>query len=373
VLLVLGGVVLIGGGRRLLQALASRRAVARLAEADVCAGEIEAVVQFGRAGLHDLFRLFAEAPAPAEREAAGRALAALWAGDQLIAEEEKALVRRGFTVDWLARRRYPRAIRAEIPFVVSYGLPVLEGCGHGITRANLEWSHRLLGARRAALEEPSAWTPGSGRLEFSIIPSDFDTNGPHRLVLQPRVRTRGLTESWQLDLPHMPLSFEFDPRLEVGSLLALPDEVREESIRRSIRLKASTAIEAAPRFLPLNDQMTLRDPPCIVVATPLPCDLAHRVFLQFEGLADRFSAGLVLLGGQGSDRPGAGKNHPVPRSFPIGPIAPVPPEVIIRPGTRRVRAVLEADPDRGWTDPSIRSIWPGTIETEWVSVEILRR
>jgi hypothetical protein len=374
VLLVLGAVVFIGGGRRLLMAWASRKAVARLTEPDVTPEEIEQAARFGRAGLYELFRIMGEAPAPAQREAAWRALASLWAGDQLIAEEEKALVRRGFTALWHARRRYPRAIRAEIPIRVTYGIGPLGAAEAGITQANLEWSHRITGARRAGLEEPSAWTAGSGLAEFSIVPSDFEGNGPHRVVLQPRVRTKGLTESWELDLPHMPFGFEFDPRLEVNSLLALPDEPRGETMARSIRLEVPTLSNDSPaRFLPLNEQMTVRNPPCIEVATPLPCDLAHNVFLEIEGVAGRHAAGTVLLGGQGSDRPTGARTPAASQSFPLAPIAPLSADAIDRPGKRRLRVILEPDADRGWTDPAIRSIWPGTIETDWVAVEIMRR
>ena len=56
------------------------------------------------------------------------------------------------------------------------------------------------------------------------MPADFETEGPHRLVLQTRVRTVGLTTPWELELPHVPFTFEFDPRLEVDALFALPDE-----------------------------------------------------------------------------------------------------------------------------------------------------
>ena len=59
-----------------------------------------------------------------------------------------------------------------------------------------------------------------------MIPADFETDGPHRLVLQARVRTVGLTDSWELELPHIPFSFEFDPRLAVDALFALPDDAR---------------------------------------------------------------------------------------------------------------------------------------------------
>jgi hypothetical protein len=38
-----------------------------------------------------------------------------------------------------------------------------------------------------------------------------------------------------------------------------------------------------------------------------------------------------------------------------------------------MRVILTADPELGWTDPEVRSLWPGTIETRWVEVEIVRR
>src|SRR3989442_610549 len=56
VLIVMLLIVLIGGGRKLLQGYRARRAVNRLGEPDVSAGEVEAAVEFGREGLMDLFR-----------------------------------------------------------------------------------------------------------------------------------------------------------------------------------------------------------------------------------------------------------------------------------------------------------------------------
>ena len=373
-LVVLGGVALIGGGRRLLQAWNARKAVTRLEEPDITPAEIESVSAFGRSGLTELFRIFGESTRSDLREAAGRAIANLWAQDQLIAEEEKALVRRGYTATWNARRRYPRALKSEIPIRVSYGLPFLESASSGIKPENLEWSHRVTGARRAALEAYSDWRPGTGLSEFSIIASDFETNGPHRIALQARVRTRDLTESWQIELPHLPFNFEFDPRLEVGSLLALADADREQSIQRSIRLESPEPTgETESHFLPLNAEMAIRNPPSLLITTPLACDLAHRVFVEFDQVSGRFPWGAILLSGQGGRRTEGEIERERSRSFPIGPVEPIPPGILDRPGRRHLRLFLEADPDRGWTDPEIRSIWPGTIETGWVDVEIVRR
>jgi len=117
--IALAAALLFGGGRKLLVAWRARRAVALLGEPNVTPEEIEAVAEHGRAGILELMRIFSTAQSETQREAAGCALARLWLLDQLVAEEEQAVVRRGFTVTWSARRRYPRALRAEIPISVT--------------------------------------------------------------------------------------------------------------------------------------------------------------------------------------------------------------------------------------------------------------
>jgi len=365
--------LLIGGGRKLLLAWRARKAIARLEEPNVTAEEIEAVAEHGRAGVGELLRIFSTSESEPRRQAAGRALARLWLLDQLVAEEEKAVVRRGYNVTWNARRRYPRALRAEIPIVVTYDVPFLQNDGRHVGPANLEWSHRVMGARRAALEEFSPWTAGGGRVACSIFPGDFETNGPHRLVLQTRVRTAGLTDSWAIDLPQVPFHFEFDPVLRLDAILTLADATRDESIAGAIRLEPVVADDGEPaRYLPLGGEWTMRNPPRVAVATPLAADLAHAISIEFEGLSGRFPAGRLILSGQGIARLGSTEAEPVIRRFELGPISSLPPAVIERPGVRRARILIEADLDRGWADPDIRSIWPGQTETNWVEVEIVR-
>jgi hypothetical protein len=347
----------------------ARRAVGRLGEPDPTPEAIREAAGHGRAALMDLFRILGTAADPARREAAGRALAELWAQDQLIAEEEKAVVLRGYAVAWRARRRYPRGLRVPIPFEVSFGVPFLSEDGGGIRPTDLEWSHRIAGAERAALETFSPWRAGPGRVEFTLEPGDFPTNGPHRLVLQARVRTRGLTSSWELDLPHVPLSFEFDPLLAVDALLTLPDDARGEALARAVQLRRPEAAEGESRYLDLGEEFALRDPPELVVATPLPCDLASTIEVELDGAPGRFGAGTLVLSGQGADA----KEPPGLRRFALGPIAGLPPGAIDRPGERRLRVLLRADPDRGWADPDVRSLWPGTITTEWAPVRVVRR
>src|SRR5207237_460547 len=116
------------------------------------------------------------------------------------------------------------------------------------------------------------------------------------------------------------------------------DDARGEAIARAVRL--DPAAPTAPA-LDLNATLALRAPPALAVTTPLPCDLAHTVALEFEGIPGQFAAGAVVLSGQGLARGG-------PESvlhFPLGPIDPLPPEAIDRPGSRRLRAIVTADPD----------------------------
>jgi hypothetical protein len=369
VLFLLAAVLLLGGGRRWLQGLRARRAVERLGADDVAPEDVEAMADHGRAGLMDLFRLLTKAPRPEVRDAAGRTLAALWARDQLIPEEEKAIVARGFLATWRARRRYPRAMRIPIPIAVSYGVPFLREGDDGVTPGQLEWSHRVAGAERASLESSSPWRAGPGLVEFAIDPRDFPTPGPHRLVLQARVRTRGLTDSWELDLPHIPFTFEFDSHLAIDALLTLPDDTRAAAIARAVRLEPASPPGEEPRFVALDRDFALRDPPSLVVQTPLPCDLAHALEIEFEGLSHRFTAGSIVVSGQGSpgDEPAAG------RRFDLNPDASLPPGAIERPGEFRLRALLTADSQLAWADPDVRSAWPGTIITDWVPVRVVRR
>jgi hypothetical protein len=370
---VLGAAVLIGGGRKLSAWWRARKAVLRLGESNVTPAEIEAVAEHGRAGVYELLRVFSSSPAEASRVAAGRALARLWLLDQLVPEEEKAIVRRGYSVAWSARRRYPRALRGEIPITVTYEVPFLEDGGRRVGPANLEWSHRVLGAKRAALEEFSPWAQGPGRVAFTIFPGDFETNGPHRLVLQSRIRTTGLTDSWELEPPHEPFNFEFDTNLRLDAILTLPDATRDESIRRAIRLEPGNAGGETASYLSLSEEWALRNPPRLAVSLPLPCELAHAITVELEGVAERFSGGCLLVSGQGLARTHASSEGGVVQRFTLGPVARLPPRAIERPGPRRMRIGLEAALDRGWADPDIRSIWPGRIETDWVEVEIVRR
>ncbi len=362
-MLTLGAAAVLGGGRKLLHGMQARKAHSRLAEADVTPAEIADSARFGREGLIDLFRLLETARDADRREAAGRALASLWKRDELVAEEEKAIVRRGFSATWRARRRYPCGLAASIPIRIDYGVPFLRDEAGEVAPGDLAWSHRITGAERASLEEFSPWTTGRGVAAFSVDPSDFAGSGPHRLVLQARVRTEGLSDRWELELPHIPFTFELDPLLRVEALLASHDQEREAAMSGAVELgRGQRSEDTPPRFVPLNDDLVLRDPPLLAVRRPLPCDLSHGLYIEFEGVPGRFAAGEVIVI-QGSPS----------KTFLLELRTPLPPGAIERPGEIRLRAILEADAHRGWAEPDVRSIWPETIVTNWEPARVVRR
>jgi hypothetical protein len=338
--------------------------VDRLLDPDVTPQEVAAAADSGRGAITDLFRLLETAPDASVRRAAGDGLARLWARDELVVEEEKAVVTRGYAVSWHARRRYPRAMRRPIPIGARFGVPFLGGDAP-LGAGTLEWSYRVLGAGRVSLETFSEWSAPAGRFDFTIEPSDFTTNGPHRLVFQGRVRTRDLTSRWELDLPHVPFNFEFDPRLTVESLFCAPDQTLAEEMARSVSLAPGREAPHGPGFLALNEALALREPPALRIEAGLPRDLAHDVRIVFEGFADSFPAGSLA-------RSTRCETPDLAWRFPIGPIAATAPIPIARPGSYRLRVEMVPNPELGWADPDIRALWPGTITTDWVEVQVVR-
>lgn len=364
VLFVLATVVIIGGGRRWLRSLRSKRLADRLAEPDVTRDEILAASEAGREGLFELFRLLSPETDAPRRQAAGEALARLWKRDQLVAEEEKGIVTRGFVVQWHARRRYPRRMTAPISITVDFHVPFLGASPLGIQQRDLEWSYRLKGTERLSLESFSPWSPGPGHLEFTVNPDDFQGNGPHRLIFQAKVRPNGLTSSWELDLPQSSMSFDFDPALHVDSIQTQHDAGREAAIGAAVTLESAPEDGGEP--FPMNQEFALRSVPRIRVAGPLPCDLAHQIALEIDGVAGSFPRGNFVAVASGEGPSG-------PRIFPLDHRPLVPEEAIERPGIHRMRAVLTASPSLGWANPDVRSLWPGTVVTDWTEVKIVRR
>ena len=372
VLVTLAAVAIAGTWLKLRKGERARRAIALLDEPGLTPKQVEAVAHHGREGVTDLFRVQGEPDRPqAIRDAAARALAKLWAQDELIPLEEQALIRRAWEAKWRARRRYPGSCRRPIPIRVWHGVAALSETGLGVAQENLEWSHRILGTQRAALEEFSEWRSGPIDARFEIHPPDFPGSGPHRLVLQAKVRSRGMTDSWEIALPHLMHALEFDNHLIPDALLASPDSSRRETIAKASRWSGPIAAVdgQGSRFTSLNAEWALRDPPELEIATPLPCDLAHALEIEIETVTEpsetrshRLPAGFVVVAG-------SGPSARIPLTF----AAELPKDAIAKAGVVRIRAILSPDPELGWSDPDIRSIWPEPIVSEWTEVAVARR
>lgn len=357
VFVVLFAVVGVGGGRRMLQAWRARRAIARLDDPGVSPTEVEQVGRFGRAGAYPLFHILSDDARPDHRDAAARALLRIWTADELVAEEEQAIVRRLYHVRWEARRTYPRALKRPIPIGLFAGIREFLPDESERTRGGkLLQSYRVTGTGRASFEEDSPWQPGVIDTRVTIDPDDFPTDGPHRLVLQARIRTGPhLNGDWEIELPHSAFRFEFDRRLQVDSLLTHLDESRRAAMESGLAFSpdAITSID-------LGDRYKLTDVPELRVAAGLPCDIAHRVEFEFEGYPGLHPARPLVVSGE------RGGTYWVPEMD-------APSGADLRPGEIRLRAILTADAELGWTDPAIRSIWPGAITTGWVAARVLRK
>ena len=413
ILIILAIIAVVGTGRKLLQGRRARAMADRLADDQVEPREIAESWQHGREVLIELFRLLTEARGE-RAEAAGRALARLWAGDQLVAQEEQAVARRGWRVWWGARRVYPRALAGPFVLTIQHGLPFLGPARRGAVRDRLdeaeppilrqdqlEWSFQVAGARRAGLEVWSTWKPGPPEpIVVPIDPADFPDRGPHRLVLKVRVRaltawrtgrtatatsnasTDETAVAWSIELPHLAHPLEFDPGLRVESILAPPDAERAEAIARVLRFdnaetsdppEPNTASE--PRFWPVSSAWTLRDPPSLRVVGPVPRDLAHQVALEFD-LSEAPTIPLGWLIALNDADPPATPESPTRIELDENLESEPPAERLVpieRAGPVRVRAVLTPDSQRAWSVPGVRSLWPETIRTPWVVVEAVRR
>jgi len=411
VLIVLGVIAVVGTARKLLQGRRARAMANRLAADQAEPADIAESWRHGREVLIELFRLLTEAQG--ERfEAAGRALARLWAGDQLVAQEEQAVVRRGWRVAWEARRVYPRDLTGPLMVTIRHGLSFLGPAGQTgprhrpqsseppiVRQDQLEWSFQVAGSRRAGLEVWSPWKPGPPEpIVVPIDPADFPERGPHRLILKVRVRalaTRAPRETatlnprddetgvvWSIELPHLAHPLEFDPSLRVESILAPADADRAEAIARVLRFDAAeprrwteSDVADEPRFWPISTAWALRDPPRLRVVGPVPRDLAHRVALEFD-LPDAPAIPLGRLIALNDADPPPTPESPTPMEHeehfesepPTDRVLPIE-----RAGPLRVRAVLTPDPQRAWSVPGVRSLWPETIRTPWVEVEAVRR
>ena len=255
-----------------------------------------------------------------------------------------------------------------IPIEASYGVPFLVEGGPGVSAVEPGMVAPGPGGRAG---RPGGALPLGGRAGPGPVrgrPRRLPDPGPHRLALAARVRVVGLTDAWELELPHIPFSFEFDPILAVEALLTRRRRPRAEAFARSIRLDAPPEPTTRPR---LPRPRRRPGPP-----RPARPGRRHPPALRPGPRAWPSSSRASPAGSAPARWSSAARTRaraPATRRFPIGPILGLPPGAIDRPGERRIRAVLTADPDLGWADPDVRSLWPGTLTTDWATVRVIRK
>lgn len=358
----------LGGGRKWLAGRRGLRMADRLAANQATPDEIRSSHQFGRAVVRDLFQVMAEGPSTQHRLAAIEALVRLWQADELIAEEEKAIVTRSMVADWQIRRKYPRGLTGPIEITATFGMPQLTDVKLNEWFArHLRWQYRISGTRRVTDDAWQAAPIAFPRCSIEIMPDDFPDDGPHRLLLHLRVATDSLTDNWQIDLPAQTTSFEWDDHLQPNALATLPDSHRASQWAAAIGFIAPAAVEAAPVFLKLNEQFAIRNPPMPALKRPLPCDLAHRVVIELDQSSGRWHAGQWLEAAHTHNTQAQAWT-----TWPAEAACATPPATPLHGGTYRMRVVLEPTPARGWSDPHIRSVWPEAITSDWVEVQLVR-
>ncbi len=365
------GFLVLGGGRKWLAGRRARDMADKLAALKATPDEIRASHKHGRIVVPELFRVMADGPSPDHRLAATQALVRLWKADELIPEEEKAILTRSLRVDWQIRRKYPRLLTGSLLIRASYGPPKLADDGLELwLMQHLRWSHRVTGTRRAADDAWQEPTPAPApQALLQVIADDFPDDGPHRLLLHLKVKTLGLTDNWELDMPAQSTSFEWDDHLQPSALVTLPDSARASQWALALGFMiAPSADNQEPFLLPLTDQFALRNPPIPTLQLPYPSDLAHRVVLEFQGISALWLAGEWLE--HTHSQPPLGL---FPKPWPDHAIALEPQSTFPHAGHYRMRLILQPTPERGWSDPLIRSVWPDAILSEWVGVELVRR
>lgn len=370
--------LVVGGGRKWLHGRRGRALADQLADGTATIDEIRDSHRFGRFVVHDLFRVLTDGPSPDRRQAALESLVRLWKADELIAEEEKAIVTRAFVTNWRIRRKYPRGLSGRLAIKVDYGLP--ETGDEELNRwiiDHLEWSHRLTGTRRATDDQWRTLESRKSGAHFEIVPADFPEDGPHRLILHTRVTVRGLTDQWQLELPAQATSFEWDDHLQAGALAGMPDAARAGRWREMFGAWETDPNEAGAGHSEIDDRFVLSYPPEPMISflrpdmtrASMPCDLAHQVYLEFESVEGRWRLGDWILAATAEACQGDAAFFRMPPQIPATSNAPR----LERAGKYRGRFVLEPCPELGWSDPAIRSVWPETITSDWFEVEIVRR
>lgn len=367
--------LMFGGGRKWLKSIQGRRLADKIAQGNANAAEILGSYRFGRVVVQDLFEVLSGGSSDEIRYSAFESLVRLWQADELVAEEEKAIVARSFQIKWNHRRKYPLGLDGTFDISATYGLFELKDSGlRKWLSDHSQWSHRIQGTRRAIDDQ---WNQNLGDPPFvltEINSRDFPENTVHRIALFVRFKTFNQSSNWEIELPGQPTSFEWDVNLDSNALLAPLIESELDLFKDAFLWQVASLPgpgQETVRFVQISPGFAIHNPPETVIRSPLPRDLSHAVFIELQGVPDLILAGEWLIACRKSSDNSIQSGR-VGSTFHVTPSCYIDDHLIGHAGKSQMRLVLKPIAHRGWANPEIRSVLNSSISFPWVEIEIVR-
>ncbi|MFM7317670.1 MAG: hypothetical protein ACKO5E_12055, partial [bacterium] len=294
--------LLLGGARKWLAASRGRKMADRIADGQASLDEIRQAARHGRAVLPDLLGMLADGKSDEMKSAAFESLIQLWQADELIAEEEKAIITRAFQVEWKQRRKYPRDYDGNFQILGFISLPKIQDESRIVWLSeHLRWETRVTGTRKATDDQWQMIPPDEMQLQIQMESRDFPEDCVHRVMLFTRVTTHGLTSNWTLDLPGQATSFEWDQHLKSAALKADFDEkealIMQEALTWDCNADPDTI---GSQLIALSPGFAIHRPPVALLRIPLPRDLAHDAVLEIDEISSKIKLKNYVIASRGS-------------------------------------------------------------------------
>lgn len=363
--------LLLGGARKWLAASRGRKMADRIADGHASLDEIRQAARHGRTVLPDLLATLADGKSEDLKSAALQSLVELWRADELIAEEEKAIITRAFQIIWKQRRKYPRDYDGKFQIHALMCLPKIhdESCRNWLSQ-HLRWETRVTGTRKATDDQWRVIPHSEMQLQIHIESRDFPEDCVHRVMFFTRVSTNELTSNWTLDLPGQATTFEWDQHLKSGALKADFDEKEATIMQEALAWERNAEPDTMqPQLVAISSGFAIHRPPLAILTVPLPRDIAHEAVLEIEEVSSNIKLKSYVIASRGS----VTTPHKQRKVIPLEIAGLIDDSAISRAGKYRARINLQPKSEMGWADPEIRSVWPGPLASPWVEIEIVRR
>ena len=361
--------LIFGGIRRWMAARAGQKTADRIANGIASQDEIRNSFRHGRAVLPDLLAMLGEETSIDQKKAAFEALLRLWQADELIPEEEKAILTRAFQIRWKQRRKLPRDFSGIFQIHVFIGLPEIEdeSCRQWL-KSHLTWEMRVSGTRRATDDQWKKINDSEMKLVIEINSRDFPEETVHRIMLHTRATTTHLTSNWVLDLPSQSTSFEWETHLKALALRADFDDAESKEMQSGLIWRESELeSNQESQLLQISHSFGIFKLPTPQLKLPLPRDISHDVILIIDGINSHISLNHAVM--ECRQQPASTQQI---RTLPLKIQNLIADDQISHAGKYKARLILKPRPELGWADPEIRSVWPESLEFPSIEIEIVR-